>query len=336
MTNIFAIAIPDKEPEYIFCVADSQTTSLGSETKFSSQKMVQRGSNILMNTGSADIKYDVFERTKGKDLPPGELAELILKETEVLAKKFENNDNMATTIFIAGRNKDKLEMHNVDILNTKYTKRGAYQESAIYSNGSGMRHVGPALSRDFEKGYQIYPKTPLEALMLCFSVGAKADTDLGVNEKLQISIISKNTTRLILPPGISGCSWDEWNAYLSGISGVQSNLNENSSKPELDNLKKVSHCVNNFYQAFETEMRRLIYLDDQTNKYHAKFKTGEGNLGTYTDAIRDREAAVKHAQIYFDALMKGGVRELNTATRQFYESQRELMKNVDSSTAPTP
>ncbi len=336
MTNIFAIAVPEKEPEYIFCVADSQTTSLGSETKFSSQKMAQRGSNILMNTGSAEIKYDVFEKTKGKSISSVELAELILKETEELAKKFENNDDMATTIFVAGKNKDKLEMYNVDIFNTKFTKRGISPTGSIYSNGSGLRHVGPALNRDFEKGYQIYPKTPLEALMLCFSVGAKADTDLGVNEKLQIGVISKSATRLILPPNIEGYNLEECNSYMSNLAGVPCKWENNMPKNARDELHNIVKCADNFYLALETEMRRLLRLDTQANTYHSKFKTGDSDLGTYTSAVNDRSAAIKRAQIYFDAFMKGGIRELNTATRQFYEFQRELMKEVDHSTAPKP
>lgn len=337
MTNIFAIAVPDKEPEYVFCVADSQSTSHSDGTKLSnSQKMVQRGSNILMDTGRADIAFSIYDKTRGADVSASELASLILKETEELAKKFENNDDMATTIFVAGKNKDKLEMYDVDIFNTKFTKRGMNPTGPIYSNGSGLRHVGPALNRDFEKGYQIYPKTPLEALILCFGVGAKANTDLGVNEKLQIGVISKSTTRLILPPNVHGYTTEESNSYMSSLTGVPCKWEDNMPKKALDELFDITKCVDNFYLSLETEMRRLLRLDTQANMCHSKYKTGDSNLGTYTSAINDRADAIKRAQIYFDAFMKGGIRELNTATRQFYEFQRELMKNVESFTTPKP
>ncbi len=337
MTNIFAIAVPDKEPEYVFCVADSQSTSHSDGTKLSnSQKMVQRGSNILMDTGRADIAFSIYDKTRGADVSASELASLILKETEELAKKFENNDDMATTIFVAGKNKDKLQMYEVDLFNTKFTKRGMNPTGPIYSNGSGLRHVGPALNRDFEKGYQIYPKTPLEALILCFGVGAKANTDLGVNEKLQIGVISKSTTRLILPPNVYGYTTEESNSYMSSLTGVPCKWEDNMPKKALDELFDITKCVDNFYLSLETEMRRLLRLDTQANMCHSKYKTGDSDLGTYTNAVRDRETASKRAQIYFDAFMKGGIRELNTATRQFYEFQRELMKNVESFTTPKP
>jgi hypothetical protein len=336
MTNIFAVAVPDKESEYIFCVADSQATG-NDDTKYSnSQKMIQRGNNILMSTGSVGAKIEVFEKTKNFNTSASELAQLILKETEELAKKFEGKDEMTTSIFVAGKTNDKLEMYNIDLFNTKLTKRGINPAGPIYSHGSGLRHVGPALNRDFEKGYQIYPKTPLEALMLCFSVGAKADTDLGVNEKLQLGVISKSATRLILPPNVDGYNLEECNSYMSNIAGFPFKWEDNMSKKVRDELNDISKCVDNFYLALETEMRRLLGLDTQANMYHSKFKTGDSDLGTYTSAVNDRSAAVKRAQIYFDAFMKGGIRELNTATRQFYEFQKELMKKVESSTAQKP
>ncbi len=334
MTNIFAIAVPAEKPEYIFCAADSQATSSRDFTKDSkAQKMVQRGNNILMDTGSAAAAQIVYEKLLGKDLPPHAMAEFILQETEDLAKKLEDH-HVSSAIFVCGKNNDNLEMYVVELSNERNPDgpitRGIDQvKQPIFCRGSGSRHVIPALTRDYEKGFFIQPKTPLEALTLCFGVGAKADTDMAVNEKLQLGIVSKTSTRLILPPSVTNYSLAESNYYYTNLTGHKFDTNDNLAKQRVDELTTLSRCADNFYLALETEMHRLLSADISSNLAHSKFKIGEVDLDRYLANVKDRQESARRAQVLLDAFMRGGLKEMNDATRQFYKDQEEIFKAAE-------
>ena len=333
MTNIFAIAVPLENPEYIFCAADSQATSSRDFTKDSkAQKMVQRGNNILMDTGSAYAANLVYEKLLGMDLPPRLMAETILKETEDLAKKLEESQ-ASSAIFVCGKNNDNLEMYVVELSSYKTPEepitRGITPAPAIFSRGSGSRYVIPALVRDREKGFFIHPETPVEALLLCFGMGAKADTDLTVNEKIQIGIVGKTFTRLILPPSVSQYSRNECNNYNTNLTGIKFEISDNMTKEKEDELREISRCPDNFYLALETEMHRLFSADNFSNYIHSKFKIGQSDFDRYLSTKNDRDASAKRVQALLDAFMKGGLKEMNDATRQFYKDQEEIFKKAE-------
>ena len=105
MTNIFAVRVEYEKKPYIFCVADSQSTSLAQHTKHTEQKLVQRGHNLIMDTGRADIAAQVYAQLLGKQGTARELAEHILRLTEDTAKRYENDDRSQTRFFVAGKDK---------------------------------------------------------------------------------------------------------------------------------------------------------------------------------------------------------------------------------------
>ncbi|VVB81490.1 Uncharacterised protein [uncultured archaeon] len=338
MTNIFAVAVPAEKPQYIFCAADSQATSSRDFTKDSkAQKMVQRGNNILMDTGSAAAAQIVYEKLLGMDLPPQAMAEFILKETEDLAKKLEES-HATSAIFVCGKNNDNLEMYVVELSNEQTPEgpitRGIDQvKQPIFSRGSGSRHVIPALARDYEKGFFIQPKTPLEALALCFGVGAKADTDMAVNEKLQLGIVSKTPTRLILPPSVTNYSTPECNHYYTNLTGHRFDASDKLTKQREDELITISRCLDDFYLALETEMHRLLSTDIRSNQAHSKFKIGEADVDRYLAHVKDRQETAKRAQYLLDAFIKGGLKAMNDATRAFYKNQEEIFKIAEQITS---
>ena len=324
MTNIFAVRVEYEKKPYIFCVADSQSTSLAQHTKHTEQKLVQRGHNLIMDTGRADIAAQVYAQLLGKQGTARELAEHILRLTEDTAKRYENDDRSQTRFFVAGKENDDVRTYQVTTINAQNGRRGIDDVMSWYSNGSGASHVIPALTRDGEMGFGRHPATPLEALYLCFIVGQKADTDLGVNEKLQYGFVSPDAVRLLLPPGVYPASAEEYNAYGANLTGIVFDMKPDTKKERRDELLPVARTIQAFYQALETQMHRLFGKDTQCNGAHTMLKAGNATMTEYEQALAELKAERGLTQPLADAFMRGGIKNIVAAVRNYNKRQESF------------
>lgn len=325
MTNIFAVKIEYEKKPYVFCVADSQSTSLAQQTKHVEQKLVQRGHNLIMDTGRADIAEQVYAQLLGKQGTARECAENILRLTEDTAKRYENDDRSQTKFLVTGKENDGVRTYQVTTINAQNGRRGIDEVlHMMYSNGSGASHVIPALTRDGEMGFTRHPTTPLEALYLCFIVGNKADTDLGVDEKLQYGFVSPDAARLLLPPGVYPAAVDDYNAYSTNLTGIVFDMKQDTKKERRDELLPVNRTIQAFYNALETQMHRLFGKDTSCNGVHTMLKAANATLAEYEQALAELKAERRLTQPFVDAFMRGGIKNIVSAVRNYDKRQESF------------
>jgi hypothetical protein len=348
MTNLFAVKITYAGKPYVFCVADSQATNSQDSTKHSEQKLVQRGHNLIMDTGNAGIAYEVYEKLRGKDGTAPEIAELILKLTEDYAKRNEGNIRMHSGFLVAGKDKNGVGMYSVSAINHERSVRGVQPIESSYSDGVGGYHVRPAFNRDIEMGYLKAPETPLEAMFLCFKAGIKANVDIGVDSKLQYGFVSENAARLLIPPGVNPASIEDVNMIYTGITGVKFELTKENYPDLIDAYQSEIRTVYAFYHAMETMMHRLDAVDIKCNMLNTKLKSGKaieaeakkelGDLSPLDRAISDYKIKIEHLQKakanlqpFVDAFLKGGLDNIVPVVREFDKRQEEEYANALSS-----
>ena len=348
MTNLFAVKITYEGKPCIFCVADSQATNSHDGTKRSEQKLVQRGHNLIMDTGHAGIAYDVYEKLLGKDGTAPEIAELILKLTEDYAKRNEGNIRMHSGFLVAGKDKDGVGMYAVSAINHERSVRGIQPIQPMYSDGVGGYYVRPAFNRDMEMGYAKYPETPLEAMFLCFKAGIKANDDLGVDSKLQYGFVSQDASRLLMPAGINPVSVEDMNITYTGFTGVRFELTKENYAELVEAYTSEIRTVYAFYHAMETMMHRLDSVDIKCNMLHTKLKSGKAieaeakkkpdELSPLDRAISDYQIQLENLQKakanllpFVDAFLKGGLDNIVPVVREFDKRQEKEYANALSS-----
>jgi hypothetical protein len=348
MTNLFAVKITYEGKPHIFCVADSQSTNSSDGTKRSEQKLVQRGHNLIMDTGHAGIAYEVYEKLLGKDGTAPEIAELILKLTEDYAKRNEGNMRMHSGFLVAGKDKDGVGMYSVSAINHEKSVRGIQPIPQMYSDGVGGYHVRPAFNRDTEMGYAKYPETPLEAMFLCFKAGIKANDDLGVDSKLQYGFVSGDISRLLIPPGVNPASIEDVNTIYTGITGVKFELTKENYSDFIEAYQSEIRTVYAFYHAMETMMHRLDSVDIKCNMLHTKLKSGKAieaeakkkqdelspldrAISDYQTKLEDLQEAKANLLPFVGAFLKGGLDNIVPVVREFDKQQEKEYANALSS-----
>ncbi len=348
MTNLFAVKITYEGKPCIFCVADSQATNSSNGTKHSEQKLVQRGHNLIMDTGHAGIAYEVYEKLLGKDGTAPEITELILKLTEDYAKRYNGNIRMHSGFLVAGKDKDGVGMYSVSAINHEKSVRGISPIPQMYSDGVGGYHVRPAFNRDMEMGYTKYPETPLEAMFMCFKAGMKANDDLGVDSKLQYGFVSGDTSRLLMPVGINPVSFEDVNIYHTNITGVKFELTKENCSKLAEAYTPEFRTEEAFYHALETMMHRLDSIDVRCNRLNTELKTGKAlaaetkkkqdELNPWDHAVLDYkinleklQEAKARVQPFVDAFMKGGLDNIVPVVREFDKQQEKEYANALSS-----
>lgn len=332
MTNLFAVKVNTKEDSYVFCVADSQASGQGEKTS-NVQKLIQRGQNLVMATGSAGIAIDVFGQLSNDDIPADCLAGRVLDVSKDIAKEYDGDFDRITTLFVAGPGAKGPEMYEVELISAVHPRearirirRGKAQIRGAYSNGSGRGQVVPAFKRDEEMGYSLPPRSPIEGLLMCYGVGKKADSDMGVNERLQIGVVTgSNGTRMILPPGTQTQTELDYRNAIEPLTGVKS---EKVPHERRNNLVNITRTVEQFYHALETMMKRLEYRTIVTNIRHNLHLRGEIDVDEYLAACMERAYAVSQAEPYVTAFTSGGIEKIAAAVELFCDEAKDAAKKA--------
>jgi len=331
MTNLFAVQIEYKKKPYIFCASDSQSTSRDFSTKSTGvQKIIQRGTCLIMATGRLDIIPQVHSGLSRGPMGAGDLAARILELSEDYYKANKDDPRAMAEFLVAGKEKDGVAMYAVPICDTEYVKRGIIPMDGAYNSGSGRQHVIPAISRDLEKGYVHYPETPQEALERCFEVGMKADDSTTVNHQLQIGFVSPDQLRMLMPPGVHVRPVQDLLTYAQNLTGLEFDLDPKNWKNEWEKIKKLSRPHDSFYNALETQMHRALSADWMSNNTFTSYKAGKVKQKDLRKALNDRKIEREHSKVLIDAFMKGGLREIVNATRLFYFREEQLLKEAET------
>jgi len=239
MTNIAAFPVwergPDgKEKKYVLAVADSQASSKY-EKRSGMQKMVHRGNCLLMATGSAYYADTAFTAAAGfpNDFLTAEsAARKLLKITE--GSDYQKKENDLSFIVVGPKPGVGPTVYKVDAV-TRRPGRGRDMIEQLYAfEGSGSRMVKRAMSRDTEKGTMNISDLS-EGMVYCWDLAENATTDSGVDDKLQIGLMSDEGVRLLFHPDIYINADADYQDYLK-LNGLVTDTNPSRLKYRLNDL----------------------------------------------------------------------------------------------------
>lgn len=286
-----------------------------------------------MATGSTGIAIDVFGKLSNDDIPADCLAGRILDVSENLAKEYDGDFDQITTLFVAGPGAEGPEMYEVELISAVHPhdqririRRGKKPIRGAYSNGSGRGQVVPALRRDGEMGYSLPPQSPIEGLLMCYGAGKKADSDMGVNERLQIGVVTGSKgTRMILPPQTQMHTELDYRNAIEPLTGVKI---EKVPYERRNDLVNITRTVEQFYHALETMMKRLEHCTIVTNIKHNLHLRGEIEVDEYLAACKKRAYAVSQAEPYVTAFTSGGIEKIADAVERFCDEAKDTAKRA--------
>lgn len=340
MTNLFAINTEIKSTPYVFCVADSQGSNQKASTKMNgAQKLVQRGDNLIMETGRGDIADKVYAGLKDERISPNELSEKILDLTSEVSRALEGDINSATSFFVVGPEGDSVRSYAIEIVDLEKIeiKRGITPYTpSVYFGGSGARQVKPALTRDMEQGYLGLLNNPLDTLALCFGIAEKAGNDLWVDDKLQIGFVQPKATRLLLHPDIKVNTIQDFQALFRGLTNNDVELSVTRLLgEENDSFEATKTTMRAFYSALDTQLREYRRARLHANTYHnRRLSRVKGSKKRYEAACRKVWASAENASPLVDAFMSGGMDSMVDAVGSFYEHQKSVFEKAKEGFKP--
>jgi len=278
-----------------------------------------------MAVGVENFASHVYSKLDDQDLDARGLAQKILSLTRDIAKNHKGDDDANTTFLVCGKDKDGLEMYAVEIVNTESSRRGISRvENPMYNMGSGTAYVVPAIKRDNEKGIWEVPTNPLEAILLCFNIGAKADNDTGANGRLQLGFVSRSNSRTLMPSSLQFATIEEYKKTLTNLTGISL-----AGKKISRRFAIVQRTVDAFYRALETQIHCVLTHDAACNTEHTRLKDGRTKLSTYLRRLRDRRAEVDDAWPLVRTFMEGGIKNLIFALKKFNRKEESIFREAE-------
>jgi hypothetical protein len=272
-----------------------------------------------MTTGSLAVAQHVFRNVRCQGTAEL-LANDILGETEEFVKSYRGDvEDLYTTFLVMGiSEKSEVDMYEVNVTDIRVPVNGKNKLMAgrgarklgnpYYAHGSGRQFVGPALQRDSERGFMVLPETPLEAMLLCYSVGVKADSDLYVNDQLQFGCVSPSETRLLLHPDVQGATALDHAQYVPSLLGIPADAwlaMQQMDPVTLERRKQLFVVRESFYRGLMNAFQNLLFCDNQANYVHSLVKVGKKQVDEYKAMLDRRTDAAGQARQFVDAYLSG-------------------------------
>lgn len=272
MTNIGMIKVKEDNKEYLVCVADGMASYVQNHTKDdNNQKIFRVGDYLLMGTGDGGaIKEMATQLSKMQFSSAKDVADKVLEVSE----SFGLNEKNYLNFIVGGKDQDGLNVYHINTTGingmdeklSDYKKRG-YTVGDSAFDGSGSPHVMSYLQGNHEAGKPLTATNLADGLVLAYIFGKKAAKDAGVNDKIQLGIVSDEGVSRLYPSGTTPVNAEESYNYMEEISGIKCEpLSKESSQEEKEKFSQkwtdISDVLSNFYKALDHDLSRLGELRD--------------------------------------------------------------------------
>lgn len=269
MTNITAIKSTEKngneEKEALLFVTDSMSSYMAKPEKNDrQQKLHQIGDFLVCSTGYTELALDTAARLMEDSFSSvDQVSDAILKITHGYGLTPDDGLNF----IVGGKGKKGLELRHINTTGNykhingiaDYSKRG-FREGQFFFDGSAEFFVTQYLKGLGDAGKIIPIDNHVESFGLLYDISMAGAINTGVNDKLQIGVITPEKASLLYDPDVS-LELDSWPTYVKNSIGVDVELMdwETDYGKELEKKKlyseKITSVFNRFYQDIIGDMK---------------------------------------------------------------------------------
>jgi len=320
MTNITLIKTVEDLDERILLLTDSMGSNFEEQLKNDHiQKLYKSSDFLLVGTGRSDQCADMGREFMNWDnYTVDQVSESILSYSK---KNFDLDEPLH--FVVAGKEDNKVNDSHVICEEDDY-----HTDSSIILDGSSREIVGEFLN-SLNKEKRLNLNNHLEGLSNIYAARKYGAMSLGVNDKIQLGIVSKNGVSTVYCPNILfNPRTNSRSEYLKQLTGVDLKnpaeyiiKNESRFREAYDLTIKANKFNEEFYHALIADLDALNRQKDHIPEIKKRVQKGLNSDDVLKILIDENEKRVNNAQSAYSALISKNPKDRENYLSDFQKRQ---------------